>query len=692
MPSPGPMLAKERKEPFDDPEWTFEVKLDGIRVIAELENGKARLWSRNNIEITHKFPKIVGSLSAVPRKKTVVDGEVIAFDKDGRPSFDRLLERYGITSGVSIANADRVNPVELHIFDALFVDGKDVRKIPLKERRSLLKQISIFKGPVKLVETFPSDGELVYKRARDFGFEGIMAKRLDSPYLSGVRSPDWLKIKALHTEEFVIGGYTGGSGARASHFGALLLGKMENGKLHYVGTSGGGFTSKMLDEILALLRPIEIKENPFVDKVTADGPHHWVTPKYWAEVSFTAWTKAGRIRLPRFQRMRLDLTGVSPEQKKGGENKLPRFAEKPDVKPSKTDLLSPLAAQLLGSGDTATLRLQGHDIKFNTLSDVLFPAGYKTPAITKRDLILYLLAVQEWLLPHLVDRPLTWIRFSKGITGDREVHKHWHYKIPDFVQLTKIWSTQSQKATEYVLVNNLPTLLWLAQIETIEFHPWYSRVKRDRNMRNAGLDFASSENALISSVLNYPDFIVFDLDPYIYSGKEKEGDEPELNVSGLEATKEAAWALKHLLESLGIRSYLKSSGKTGLHIYVPIARNLAFEQTRSLAQSIGLEMIRRNPKLITMEWPVQDRKGFVFFDHLQNTRGKTLISLYSPRAVQGGRVAWPVDWNELENFTPIDFNMQTCPALLRKHGDSWSSILSDRQDLQALFKSSFVPR
>jgi bifunctional non-homologous end joining protein LigD len=468
-----------------------------------------------------------------------------------------------------------------------------------------------------------------------------------------------------------------------------LLGKWEDGKLRYVGTSGGGFTSKLLDEILALLKPIETKENPFVGKITADGPHHWVKPIYWAEVSFTAYTTAGRIRLPRFQRLRLDLTGVTGEEKLGVDLQLSKKStQEPLDNPAERSSFASLAEQLRSSADNVTLRLQGNEIKFNTLNAILFPATRNTPAITKRDLVLYLIDVHEWLLPHLIDRPLTWMRFSKGITGDREVHKHWHYRIPEFVPLTKIWSSQSKKATEYILVNNLSTLLWLAQIESIEFHPWYSRVARDKNMRGAGVDFASSEESLISSALNYPDFMVFDLDPYIYSGKEAQDGEPELNTAGLRATKEAAWALKGVLDPLGIRSFLKSSGKTGLHVYVPIVRNLTYEETRAMAESIGLQVMRLHPKLITMEWSVQKRKGLVFFDHLQNTRGKTLISLYSPRAVDGGRVAWPVDWDDLERFSPLDYNMQNAAGLLRKHGDPWANILEQQLDLRALIKKS----
>ena len=697
MKLPAPMLAKERKDPFSDADWTFEAKLDGIRVIAIIDGERTRLFSRNNIEISHRFPLVTKSLASSKLTNTVIDGEVVAFDKEGKPSFDRMLQRYGISDPRLIAHADKTNPVEFHVFDVLFLDGKDVRGKPLKERRTLLEKLKIFKGPVKLMDSFPKDGELLFQQSLKLGLEGIMAKRLDSTYQSGLRTGDWLKIKALHTEEFVIGGYTGGSGARASTFGALLLGKWEGEKLHYVGTSGGGFTGKLLDEILKLLKPIAIKENPFGDRITADGPHHFVKPIYWAEVSFTAWTTAGRIRLPRFQRLRLDLTGIDPKRKAGENVKAVRSSTPPPRGHAKTNhkehqghkasqsLDSTYLAQLLEeAGDNAVLRVDGQEIKFNELNSVLWPKTPHSKAITKRDLILYLVSVSEWLLPHLKDRPLTWVRFSKGIEGPREVHKHWKYRIPDFVPRTFIWSTASKKATEYILVSNLATLLWLAQIETLEFHPWYSRVVREPDAKKMGTDFSTSERSLIESVLNYPDFLVFDLDPYIYSGKERPGSEPELNVKAQDATKEAAFKLKELLDEAGINSYAKSSGKTGLHIYVPIVRNLPYETTRAIAESFGKQMVKRYPKLITMEWSVAERTGCVFFDHLQNTRGKTLIGLYSPRAVAGGRVAWPIAWKDLANFSPLDYNMKTAAQRLRRKGDAWADILENKQDLRAI--------
>ncbi len=694
MKLPAPMLARERKDAFSDPKWTFEPKLDGIRVIAQIDKGTARLFSRNNIDISARFPLVANTLASTGLKDTVLDGEVIAYDNLGHPSFDRMLERYGINDARLVAHADQVNPVDFFVFDILYLDGKDLRNKSLRERRSSLEKLKVFTGPVKLIDTFANDGSLLFEQALKLGLEGIMAKRLDSVYQSGMRTGDWLKIKALHTEEFVIGGYTGGAGARASTFGALLLGKWEDGKLRYAGTSGGGFTGKLLDEIMVMLKPVESRENPFIGKITADGPHHWVKPIYWAEVSFTAWTKAGRIRLPRFQRLRPDLTAIDPKAKEGRPANSVRAAgmaadSTAPTSASETQTITggqigSLAQMLKNQGDNAVIRIDGHEIKFNELNSVLWPATATSDAITKRDLVLYLVSASEWLLPHLKDRPLTWARYSKGIEGPREIHKHWKYRIPDYVPRTFIWSTASKKATEYILVNNLATLLWLAQIETVEFHPWYSRVVPESGARESGVDFATSEASLVQSVLNYPDFLVFDLDPYIYSGKEKLGSEPELNLSALDATKDVAFKLKQILDTIGMKSYVKSSGKTGLHVYVPIVRNLPYESTRAIAETLGRQMLERYPKLITMEWAAAKRTGCVFFDHLQNTRGKTLISVYSPRAVPGGRVAWPVAWADLESFSPLDYTISTAPDLLRQYGDPWKGILEEKQDLQAV--------
>lgn len=348
--------------------------------------------------------------------------------------------------------------------------------------------------------------------------------------------------------------------------------------------------------------------------------------------------------------------------------------------------VSDRVAEVLAALDARveSLPVEGNGVRLSSLEKVLWPAYGDMPPVTKRDLIGYYAQVSDYLLPHLRDRPLSWVRYASGIEGKREFHKHYKPGLPEYVERTYIWSNKSQRATEYVLPNTLSTLVWLGQTNTIEVHPWYSRVCADDDAEGVPTDFASSEEALIQSVLNYPDYIVFDLDPYIYSGSEAEGGEPELNRKAWEATVDVAHELREVLTSVGLKAWLKSSGKSGLHVYIPIVRNMPFELTRPFAESIGHELLRRCPKKVTMDWTVENRAGKIFFDHNQNVRGKTLVAPYSPRAVPGARITWLLKWDELESYYPEDFTIHNAPELLAERGDIWSGILDHKQDLQKI--------
>jgi bifunctional non-homologous end joining protein LigD len=310
------------------------------------------------------------------------------------------------------------------------------------------------------------------------------------------------------------------------------------------------------------------------------------------------------------------------------------------------------------------------------------------PPITKRDLIRYLAAVSPYMLPHLKDRPLTMIRMPEGIEGERFYQKHWEQTLPDFVERVTVYSEHKADRHAYLMVNNLPTLLWLGQNGTLEFHVWHSRARVEPDAISQSTDYSSSLEALEASVLNYPDWLVFDIDPYIYSGKEPKGAEPELNKRGFEGGRRVAFWLRALLKEMSLDALVKTSGKTGLHVFVPIERTVTFDEARHICEMVGRHLLREHPKEITMEWAVEKRTGKIFIDYNMNVRGKTLNAAYSPRGVAGAPVSMPLSWEELEAAEPMDFTIRNVVKLLERQGDRWHDAYRRKHNLaRALARS-----
>ena len=291
------------------------------------------------------------------------------------------------------------------------------------------------------------------------------------------------------------------------------------------------------------------------------------------------------------------------------------------------------------------------------------------------------------LLSHLRDRPLTLTRYPDGIYGESFYQKHWEHKLPDFVETVDMFSSHNEGAREYIVVNNLPTLVWLAQIADLELHPSLSRTVREPDALDATTDFAESEDAILGSVLNRPDFIVFDLDPYIYSGQETAGDEPELNRKAFAKTAEIALELKDILDQLSLSAFLKTSGKTGLHIYVPVLRRYEYRVTRKTCEIVGRFLMRIRPRDVTMEWSMSKRAGKLFLDHNQNVRAKNMASIYSLRPLPGAPVSTPLRWTELEDVYPTMFTIDTVPERIGETGDLWAGLLEAKHDLSRLLES-----
>jgi bifunctional non-homologous end joining protein LigD len=674
-----PMLAESRDSVFSGAAWMWEPKLDGYRVLAFVDDKEVKLRSRRGLDLTASFPKLAAELAQQAVKSIVLDGEIVAFGADGRPSFAALQERVQLKTEREIAQADRAMPTVFFCFDLLHFAGLDVRAAPYADRRRWLEQCLLPSPHVQLVHA-EENGDELYKAALASGFEGVIAKRRDSRYEAGKRSQAWLKIKPTKSGEFVIGGVTRGKGSRAP-LGALLLGYWNEGKLHYCGHVGSGFDERTLAQVKARCAKLATETRPFAEEPELHSPTSWVRPELVAEVEFQQWTPDGMLRAPVFLRLRDD---VDPRSVRRTEPK-PAGHPVADAASSSGDSeIDAVLRQLDGKKAALTIAIGRHTLKLTHLDRIYWPAdaALKQPAITKRDLLRYFAQVSPFMLTHLADRPLTMIRMPEGIAGERFYQKHWDPALPPFARKITIFSEHKDERHDYLLCDNLATLLWLAQSGTLEFHVWHSRARPGPDAGTQSTDFSESLAALEGSILNYPDFVVFDIDPYIYSGKEAPGEEPELNTVAFEKGKEVAFHLRELLASMSLEAIVKTSGKTGLHVFVPIERTLDFDAARKVSEMVGRHLVRLHPKDVTVEWSVPKRTGKIFMDYNMNVRGKTLNVAYSPRGAPGAPVSMPLTWEELARAHPLDFRITNAPERLAETGDRWREALTRKQSLE----------
>jgi bifunctional non-homologous end joining protein LigD len=662
-----PMAAVSATEAFDGEDWIFEPKMDGIRVLVFVEKGKAQLFSRNGNELTKQYPSIVASLAKQPAIDAVVDGEIVAFDEMGRPSFHVLQQRMHLNNDKDIAVAESQVPAVFFAFDLLHKNGLSYTAAPLVERKRLVKQSLLPDHRVHVLDYFEAHGKAAYDASVKSGFEGIVAKRRMSKYEPGNRSKNWIKVKLNNSDEFVVGGYTTGMGGRSSTFGALLLGIPQNGKLRFVGGVGSGFNDQQLSELLPRLKGIETSENPFIEVPPLKAKPKWVRKELVAEVTYHEYTPEGHLRAPVFKGIRVDKNPADVE-----------VTEYVDMATTKTSNVEAALEQIEKAKHDTVIKLDRGEFKVTNPDKVLWPiAGY-----TKRDLLRYFALVSPYLVPHLENRPLTLSRYPNGIDKGMFYQKHWEHGLPSFVTKVDLFSNNENQ--EYLVCDNMETLLWLGQLADLELHPWTSRTEPNPDAIGKPTIYTGSEEQIEESILNYPDYMLFDIDPYIYSGKEAKGAEPEYNKKAFDKGREIAFKVKELLDSLGLKSFIKTSGKTGLHIYVPILRDFTYTQTRSAGQTISAAVMAAHPKEVTLEWRTEKRTGKIFMDFGQNARGKTLASIYSPRAVEGAPVSMPVSWDHLPEIWPADFDIKTVPEILKETGDPWKDILQAKNDLGKL--------
>ena len=675
-----PMTASVR-EPFSHPDWLFEPKLDGIRAVAHVSAGEARLLSRRGTDLTATYPGLVAALAAQPVAEAVFDGEICAFDERGVPSFELLQQRMNLAGELDVAAAEARVPVTYMAFDLLHLDGFDLTGVALEERKEALARVLAPVGPVALVEHFQAGGKEAYEGAVALGLEGVVAKRRGSRYLPGKRSDSWAKVKARRTADFVVAGFTRGEGLREPTFGALLLAAREDdGALTYRGRAGGGFTDAMLSDLRARLDTLATGASPFpVTPPEAEGAT-FVRPELVVEVEYSEVTSAGLLRAPVFKRLRPD---------KAPEDTLFVVAEPaptpaPPAAPSTASMAASVLQQLDSPHDELHLEVGGHEIPVTNLEKPLWPEHGAQRAVTKRDLLRYLATVAPDMLPHLRDRLITLTRYPNGIGDLHFYQKHAEGPPPDFVETVLVHSEGASGDRDFLLCNNLPTLLWLGQLANLEFHATMARVSPEPDARGLPTLFTASRANVEASVLNYPDFLLFDLDPYIYRGDEAVGEEPQLNRKAFAKTVEVARAFKEILDAAALPSYVKTSGATGLHIYVPVLRQFPYPVIRSLCETVSGELLARMPRDVTLEWASEKRTGKIFLDVNQNARAKNVAAIFSPRAKPGAPVSVPVRWDELDDLYPTDFTVLTAPERFARTGDLWAGILDAKQDLTAL--------
>ena len=676
----APMHAATGDAAFQHPDWSWEPKLDGYRVLAFVGANGVRLVSRRGLSL-RAFPRLSAELAG-QAASMVIDGELVALDAAGKPSFSALQNRVQLASEREITAADRSAPTALYCFDLLHFAGVNLRARPYSDRRRYLLQCVLPSPLVKLVHA-ARDGPALLAASLESGLEGVVGKRNDSAYRPGRRSAAWLKVKAVQSGDFVIGGYTEGKGARAP-LGALLVGYREGKRLRYASHVGSGFDAALLAELKARLEPLRVQDCPFAESPELHSRTRWVEPRLVAEVRFQDWTADGFLRAPVFLRLRDDL--------QPGKVRRPRAAQRItglETAPAPSGELGDVLRQLANPRASFVLEVAGSKVRLTHLDRVYWPAepALKQPALTKRDLLRYLAEVSPSMLTHLTDRPLTMIRMPAGICGQRFYQKHWAQERPPFVESVTVFSEHKDESHEYLLCNNLGTLLWLAQSGTLEFHVWHSRVRPGADSGSHSTDFASSLASLEASVLNFPDYVVFDIDPYIYSGREAPGAEPELNTVAFEKGKEVAFRLRDLLQSMRLEALVKTSGKTGLHIFVPIRRTIDFDAARAISEALGRHLQRQHPGDVTLEWSVPKRTGKIFMDYNMNVRGKTLNAAYSPRGAVGAPVSMPLTWAELADAHPLDFRICNAAERVARTGDRWAEALARKVSLETLLQA-----
>ena len=654
-----PMLATPGDPPLMAPGLVYEPKYDGIRALVHVARdarggGEVRLWSRLGNEKTSQFPAVVRALEPFARTVAaplLLDGELVALDSSGQPAgFQRLQGRIHLAGARDVDRIDRTQPVALILFDLLRDGDEDIRGLPLTARRERLEQRAgvARSSIIRISEQAMDDGRALHERAVKEGWEGLIVKEARSPYHSGRRSPAWCKLKLLQQQEFVIGGWTEPRQTR-QYFGALLLGVPDgsSGVLKYVGHTGTGFDQAELARVSKLLKAREIDRSPFSERIKTNEVPHWVRPELVAEVRFTEWTDDNKLRHPVYLGLRDD--------KREHEVRIeapPRPAEAAAESP-----LNAVVAQLRALEDArkdGTIELPGGERLGVTNPGKIF---WPEAKLTKGDLLRYYAEVAPLILPAVADRPLVMKRFPNGVDKPAFYQQRSRLeKPPPGVRIETLADDQdpiSEPDARRFIGGSLITLLYMTQIAAISQDPWFSRVQSPFDADYAAIDLDPGEGTPFSRVL------------------------------------EVARHVRDELESLGVPAVPKTSGSSGIHVYVPLPPGTLYESGMLFCQIVATVIASTHPKIATVERSVRARRhGTVYVDFLQNILGKTLATAYSARASAFAGVSTPLTWEELdEDIDPRDFTIVTAPARFKKVGDLWARLRNGKvADLESVFR------
>ncbi|GAC1447946.1 MAG: DNA ligase D [Isosphaeraceae bacterium] len=602
-----PMLARLVDQPFDRPGWVFEPKWDGYRAIAEVTPQGISFYSRNHVSFLEPFAPIVRALKELGRN-AVYDGEVVVVDEAGKSRF-QLLQTYQKTGKGCLL---------YYVFDLLYLDGHDLRGLPLMERKAILATILGSTGMIRLSEHVEDWGIDFFKVAQSMELEGIIAKDGASLYSQGSRGGDWLKIKTQKRQEAVIAGFTEPKGRR-KNLGALILGLYEKNELIYIGHTGGGFNDRELAGLRATLDPLVRQTSPFRVTPSTNAPVHWVEPTLVCEIAFQEWTDSGVARHPIFVGLREDK---------------PAHDVRREV---------PLALDTLNEPAPSTSRPVPR-VPLTNKRKIYWPEdGY-----TKGDLADYYRELCPLILPYLRDRPESLHRHPDGIKAKGFFQKDMSLmQVPEWVRTVTLPSGTEKGQIESLICDDRDTLLYLVNLGCIEINPWNSRL----------------------SVLENPDYLVIDLDP---------------EAIAFSHVIEAARTVRRLLDKAEILSVCKTSGKTGLHIFVPLGARYPYEQTRQFAEIVANLVHRELPATTSVLRSPALRQGRIYLDFLQNRRGQTLAAPYSARPIPGAPVSTPLKWSEVRTgLDPSRFTIRTLPKRIEKLGDLWSPVLEKGIELEA---------
>ena len=618
------MKPETRERPFSRPGWVFELKYDGFRVIAAGGQGEARLSYRSGHDSTRILPELARAVAALPFASLILDGEAVVLDETGKPDFQRLQRRGLRTRGIDAERAAAATPATYFAFDLLACEGFDLRPLPLAARKALLRQVlaSAESGTIRLSDEIAERGEDLYAAVAAMGLEGIVAKRIDSPYRAGY-SADWFKVRIDRSSDFAVVGFDPVPRSR-SGFRALHLAVYDAaGTLRYAGSVGSGFSHELLATLRPRLEPARRATPPVA--VSDSRGAVWVEPELVVEVRYKEWTAGGHLRHPVFLRVRDDKTvaeclrpGEPEEEEEGYEEEVPEEsapAEEPADRPAVT---------------------------FTNLHKVFWPAeGY-----TKGDLVEYYRAVAPWMLPYLRDRPLVLDRYPDGITGKSFYQKNAPATAAGRLRTVAIRGEGSGREIEYFLCDDADSLLYLVNLGAIPFHVWSSRVQ----------------------TLDRPDWCILDLDP---------------KTAPFAHVVEIARAIRELCGEIEIESFIKTSGGSGLHVLLPMGGLFSHEQTRQLAELLARVIVTRLPQIATTARSIPARGGRVYVDALQNGRGKLLAAPYTARPRPGATVSTPLEWSEVNaKLDPAAFDIKTVPRRLsRRKQDPLLPILTLKPDL-----------